>query len=152
MTRAVTVWIVILNLSHAPIPWVHQHRGMSRTALVDHVASYHPATPTAQLPTEWHAHLACLGLDFTHQHGDGWQTLPCRCFQTLLDDQRALRAPDLLRSELERICQNAAASRWVCGRLGEIESPGVPPQRPISLLDPTLMERSRCLAATVLIL
>jgi hypothetical protein len=55
------IWILVLVLGHAPIPWSHSHDSLTPRQLVAHLQDYHPNCPLDKLPRGWHLHCFDLG-------------------------------------------------------------------------------------------
>jgi len=55
------IWPLVVALSHAPLPWVHSHDGLSTEQLVVHLQQYHANCPPSKLPRGWHLHCFDLG-------------------------------------------------------------------------------------------
>ena len=54
--RNLAIWLLMLALSHAPIPWAHSHAGLSAEQLTVHAREFHPGYPLSKLPQGWHLH------------------------------------------------------------------------------------------------
>lgn len=59
--HSLPVWMLVLVLSHAPIPWSHNHDSLTTDQLVAHLQQYHPNCPLGNLPRGWHLHYFDLG-------------------------------------------------------------------------------------------
>lgn len=59
--RGLLIWPLVVALSHAPLPWVHSHDGLSPEQLVVHLQQYHANCPASKLPCGWHLHCVDFG-------------------------------------------------------------------------------------------
>lgn len=59
--HSLPIWMLVLVLTHAPIPWSHNHDSFTTEQLVAHLQQYHPNCPVSNLPRGWHLHYFDLG-------------------------------------------------------------------------------------------
>ncbi len=49
--------VLMLVLSHAPVPWLHHHVGGNDRGLTFHLRLFHPKANEGEPPRGWHVHL-----------------------------------------------------------------------------------------------
>ncbi len=69
--RKAVIGLLVLVFSHAPIPWVHQHAGMSNEQLSKHLRRFHAYDAATTLPQTWHVHF-CPFNELTGNFNPTW--------------------------------------------------------------------------------
>ncbi len=63
------VFLLILLLTHAPLPWAHTHSNLTEQELVNHLRVFHSATDHSELPVSWHWHVFVPDLNCDNSDG-----------------------------------------------------------------------------------